>query len=318
MKVLLIGSYPPPLGGVSVFVKRYGRLLEAEGHTVETLDPEKLSRRQLYSALWARARRFDLISLHFPSLHIMLALFALGLAARTEVGEHNWRVLERWPAWQRRFYSLFIRRCREVRFVAPHLVDYYRAHGVSVPPRMRVEHPFIPPPAEEEASILAAYPPDVHQFVGGHRPLLLANAFRLVMRDGVDLYGLDLCIELIARLRDDYPRVGLLFALAEAGGDYYENATRELAARGLTGHIHFLAGQQELWPLFKKADLFVRPTLTDGYALSLAEALYFDCPSVASDASPRPAGTILFANRNLDEFERRCRAAIDGGLRVKG
>lgn len=47
--------------------------------------------------------------------------------------------------------------------------------------------------------------------------LISANTFRLVIEDGVDLYGLDLLIELIYDLRKDGINAGLLFCLPEIG-----------------------------------------------------------------------------------------------------
>lgn len=318
VKVLLIGTYPPPLGGVSVFIKRYKRQLESEGHTVDTLDPEKLTKAQTFAALLTRARRYDLISLHFPSLHIMLMLFVLGVAVRTEVGEHNWRVLENWSALERRFYAAFLRRARELLLVSPHLADYYRAHGVEIPARTRVRPPFIPPPADEEPLILETYSEDVRAFLARSRPLVVANGFRITFHEGVDLYGLDLCVELVARLKETYPRIGLLFALAEIGDhDYFQKIRARIAAQALEENFHVLTGQREIWPLFKRADLFVRPTYTDGYAISVAEALHFGCAVVASDAAERPPQVITFANRDAQDFQRKCLQALAARTAVK-
>lgn len=47
--------------------------------------------------------------------------------------------------------------------------------------------------------------------------LISANAFRLVVEDGLDLYGLDLLIDLIYDLRKDGINAGLLFCLPEIG-----------------------------------------------------------------------------------------------------
>jgi hypothetical protein len=48
----------------------------------------------------------------------------------------------------------------------------------------------------------------------------------------------------------------------------------------------------------QRADLSIRPAATDEDAISLREALYFNCPVIASDVVRRPKGTILF-NRSL-------------------
>jgi len=82
--VLLIGSYPPPLGGVSVFLKRYKRKLEAEGHTVRVLDPTKLNNPRLLLELLT-TNRYDLISLHYPSLPIMKLYRSLGVEGKTKI-----------------------------------------------------------------------------------------------------------------------------------------------------------------------------------------------------------------------------------------
>lgn len=51
-----------------------------------------------------------------------------------------------------------------------------------------------------------------------------------------------------------------------------------------------------------KSDLFVRPTNTDGYSVSIAEVIYFKVPAIASDVCARPQGTVLFKSRDIDDF----------------
>ena len=312
MKVLLIGSCPPPLGGVSVFLKRYRQKLEAEGHTVDVIDPHRLTKPALYRELLrACGRGYDLLSLNFPSFHIMMLLLLRGRAAKVEVWDHNWRVLEGWNPLRRSLYELFLRRARSLILVAPHVADYYRRHGVEPPPTTVVRHAFLPPPAAEEAAVVGTYPADVLEFARTRRPLVVANAFRLVLEGGVDLYGLDMCVRLAAALKEEYPRAGLLFALAEVGDeDYYARVRREIDARGLGENFLFMTGQRELWPLLGRADLMVRPTSADGYAVSVAEALHLGCPVVASDVSERPPGASLFAARDDEDFLTKCRAAL--------
>ncbi len=317
MKVLLIGSYPPPLGGVSVFVKRYRRLLEREGHRVELIDPTRLTNAELFRRLLAApAGGFDLISLNYPSLPVMSILLALGLASQTEVFDHNWRLLETWSAPARRLYQFFLQCSRELVVVAPHLKTYYEAHGVRLPAKVRVQHAFIPPPTAEETQILQSYPPDVREFVERRRPLVVANGFKIVFQDGIDLYGLDMCVELVAALAQNYPTMGLLFALAEIGDEeYLVRINERVAALDLRENFLLMTGQREIWPLFKRADLMVRPTAADGYAVSLAEALHFGCISIASDTVTRPAGTIIFKSRDNADFQHKCLEALAAQFR---
>ncbi len=46
--------------------------------------------------------------------------------------------------------------------------------------------------------------------------------------------------------------------------------------------------------IIARSDLFVRPTLSDGDAISVREAIAMDTPVVASDVVARPEGTLCF------------------------
>lgn len=312
MKVLLIGSYPPPLGGVSVFLKRYRIKLEAEGHLVELLDPTRLSNIRLIAEITrAKAGGFGLVSLHYPSFPLMKLLHTLGMLKETEVWDHNWRLAETWDAGQRQRYESWLRNSRALILVTPNLADYYREHEIALPIATRVESPFLPPPEAEESAILDSYTDETREFIAKSRPLLVANAFKLAFHKDVDLYGADLCVQVIAELKQQHPRIGLVFALAEIGDTgYFKKLQLKIADRAIEKHIHFLTGQKELWPLFKKADLMVRPTASDGYALSVAEAIHFGCPVVASDVTARPPEAVVFRNRDSADFLSRCQTVL--------
>lgn len=314
MKILLIGPLPPPLGGVSVYLYRHRRVLERDGHDVSVLDPTKMSRAAYFTRLLlAPFGRYDLIADHVQSIYVMLVLLVTGMAGRTEVVDWNWRQLENWAGWKRRLCGAFLRRCKGIVLSGAHLASYYEEHGVALPrEKVRGLDPFIPPPLEDEEAILATYPSEVLEFAAGRRPLIAANAFRLVFYRGVDLYGLDMCVEMVAALKESYPNVGLVFALAEVGdAGYFGEMRRRIEELGIKDNFFFLTGQRELWPLFRRADLMVRPTCSDAYGISVAEALHLGCPAVASDVCVRTPGTLTFANRDAEDFLRKCRLALD-------
>lgn len=312
MRILLIGPYPPPLGGVSVYIKRYLHQLTDEGHTADVLDWANLRRFSRYRRLFsARFKKYDELHLHVLTPGITHLILKLGLAGKTVVTIHGTTELDRWNLRKVRSYNSLVRRCRRLTLVGAHLEKHLQDKGLSLPADVQIRPAFIPPPLEEENHILGSYPQELLRFIGDHHPVLVANAFQLTIIDGIDLYGLDLCVELIYRLRMDWPGVGLVFALPAIGDDaYFRTMKRHIDELQLGEHIVFLTDQRELWPLFKKADLMVRPTNSDGYGVSIAEALHFGCPAVASDVCARPDGTILFKNRDPDDLVRRCRTLL--------
>jgi glycosyltransferase involved in cell wall biosynthesis len=309
----MIGPFPPPLGGVSVFVKRYKQKMEAAGHDVEVLDPCPLSKLRYCISLFSIPRKkYDLISINVASIYVLMIVFLIGLIDRTQVIDHNWRQLERWNFLKVRLFSHIVSRCGELILVGPHLKAYYRGHGVHLPlDRVQVQNAFIPPSLADEAEILKTYSTEVHEFVKSRSPLLIANASSITFYKGVDIYGLDMCVELVAALRRSDPNVGLLFALADISDrEYYEEINRRIDELGIREHFHFMTGQRELWPLFKQADLMVRPTCTDGYCTSVAEARVFGCAVVASDVCRRAKGTTTFANRKDEDLLLKCNEAL--------
>ena len=122
-----------------------------------------------------------------------------------------------------------------------------------------------------------------------------------------------MCIELTAKLKNIYPNLGFIFALAneKVNMEYIDKMHLRIKELNLEENFYFLTGQKELWPIFKKASLMIRPTNTDGYGVSIAEALYFGCPAIASDVCDRPEGTILFKNRNLDDLYDKTKRVLD-------
>ena len=54
----------------------------------------------------------------------------------------------------------------------------------------------------------------------------------------------------------------------------------------------------------------VRATNKDGDAITIRESLYLKVPVVASDIVKRPAGTIVFKSRNLEDLYNKIEYAL--------
>ena len=62
--------------------------------------------------------------------------------------------------------------------------------------------------------------------------------------------------------------------------------------------------------IISRCDLFVRPTLVDGDANSVREALALEIPVVASNVGNRPDGAILFRAGDADDLVAKLSAII--------
>ncbi len=93
---------------------------------------------------------------------------------------------------------------------------------------------------------------------------------------------------------------GRLFFLCSLGGRVFHNLSPEAFSTVLRG-----------------ADLFVRPTDRDGDAVSAREARWFSIPVIASDAVPRPDGTIVFRTGDARDFSAKMCGVFYGSLLAK-
>jgi glycosyltransferase involved in cell wall biosynthesis len=83
----------------------------------------------------------------------------------------------------------------------------------------------------------------------------------------------------------------------------YKSFLEERDALSLSQYFKLIMEDlEELYPVLIKSDIFVRPTNTDGNAVSIKEALWFGVPVLASDVVSRPTNTIIFKNRDIDDL----------------
>ena len=159
---------------------------------------------------------------------------------------------------------------------------------------------FIPPNENGEESSI---PQDIWGFIESHSPVITGNAYKIVFYNHIDLYGIDMCIELCAELKKEYPDVGLVFCLPDIGDyEYFNKVKQDIIDRGLDGNILFITQPCLFYLILKRCDVFVRPTSIDDYGISVAEAVYFGIPAVASDVCVRADGCIVFSSRDVGGF----------------
>ena len=313
-KVLIIGSYPPPLGGVSVHVYRLHKALK--NSQVFNLSQKQNFKGQMYMQLFKliMSSDFDAVHVHAYDVKLIVTLKILRIFKKFDIiaTSHNPRLFETDRNIKQFFYKSFLKSIDTLVVVGSHILEDYKNRKLQLPKEIIIEPAFLPPPEDEESKILETYPKSLFDFMDSHSHVVTANAFQISFYKGIDLYGLDMCIELTAKLKKDFPKVGFIFALAneKADPDYLEKMQQKIKELGIEENFYFLTGQKELWPLFKKADLMIRPTTTDGDALSIREAMYLGCPAIASDVSDRPEGTIVVKSRDLEELSIKTKEVL--------
>jgi glycosyltransferase involved in cell wall biosynthesis len=326
--VALVGPYPPPYGGVSVHVKRlHGRLvalgipsrvycqpLLATGRE-DRVFPASL-RFSWHAWLAEHGWRCPAGIVHFhDGWHWAPAAWAMLLRGKRVVMTlHNQlagSVMWEEVSWLERSVSRGLFHHPRVWWVAvSHEVRRQLIEKGVPAERISVAPAYIPPRADADASSLPAY---VREFLAARAPVLSTYAWRLIVDEqGVDVYGFDQCIELIRSLKADFPNVGLAISLPEiANVVYFRDLQARVAAAGIADNVLFVSEPlEDVHLLWQASDVFLRATNTDGDAVAVREALSLRVPVVASDASARPDGVVLFEARNLGALDRAVRQVL--------
>jgi len=334
LRVALIGPYPPPYGGISIHIQRLKEQLERHGYDCVVYElgrREKASEKNIIriknvkeGLVWLPRYFFfakeDVIHLHNPDWRMRVIMGLMGLLGRkTVISIHGESLNDSLKEgnWFRK---------QIIEFALKH-TSFVIADNESIKRlvlSLGVEHQkvdcvpgFISPTVKEEDH--KKVPQYVWDFMGSHEPVISANAFRINFYNGQDAYGIDMCIELCANLKSSYPQIGFVFCLPDIGDyDYFSKMKQRIAEKNIENNFLFITQPlDEVYPIWQESDIFVRPTVTDGDALSIREALYFKTPVVTSDACPRPKGVILFNNRDIDSLTNNVEKVLGNYIQFK-
>lgn len=302
----LIGTYPPPYGGVSVHIQALHRFLERRGDSCLVYSPGGRTSPQhggvvhvqgllgLASALLRS--RVDLFHAHGGAeiyKKLLLLVFLHRLFNRPYlVTIHSGgfvKDLKQCTALGRRWRAALLKRAGKIICVSEQIRESLVELGLPAD-----DCPVIPAFSmePEEARPL---PQRLDAFLRAHRPLLVSLGYNFAPH-----YGFDLAIGAADQLAGAHPQIGLVII----GGDLHGADHRDLLGQFTTAtlaRVHFTGDLEraQVLAVLTRCDLFLRPTLHDGDSVSVREALALGLPVIASSAARRPDGVTQFPAGDL-------------------
>lgn len=298
LDVILVGPVPPPRGGVASHVDRLALLLEEEGFRVGILNHFSQDRdRRVIAGLrrnparyWFRLRgtQGSVIHYHHSRLDTLLAT---ALARRNS--ESRWIVTFHSDVIQRSLTSRVsgiallsrwaMRRFDRIIVVSDALGEIVRAQ------------------TGRPVTVIPAYLPLRHRVtdnrdVGPVTPTAIVAASRVASRASSDRYGLNVASAIFAAASTKMADLRLEIFLNQAptgplARRYLAKVLDPLRGAGLNNRVRVSFGS-ELSPALRRGAVYLRPSRTDGDAVSVREALDAGIPVLASDVVKRPAGAI--------------------------
>ncbi len=316
LDLVLVGPVAPPLGGVSTHVERLARLLGRDGLSVGILNHFADCRNPLVigalrrnpARYWWEMRRLHASVVHYHHARwstLMAAALARGRGSGAWVITVHGHELEPYLRSRRpgvaRLTRWAMRRFDRVIAVSDAVADYV------------LELTGIRP------SVIPAYlPADVAAGGGddGDRPpTVVVSAYKVGRAPSSDLYGLDVAGAVYAAAAAAMPNLHLEIFLAQAprGADarrYLDQSLQPARRVGGAERVNVHVGEA-LAPAFRDRSVYLRPTRTDGDAVSIREAMDATVPVIASDAVPRPPGVVTVPLDAIDRWVAAISRALD-------
>ena len=320
MKVVQLGPYPPPHGGVQTNLVAIRNLLLAEGHEALAINITRNRRENADGVYYPRSAgelmrllagmRADLIHLHFGGdltrRLLALAAFCTSLPGRRTVMTFHSGGYPGSAAGQSAapgtLRGLVLRRFDGLIAVNAEIAAMFERFGARKS-RIRTILPYVVRPPDRGV----AMPERLAAFYASHAPVLLTVG--LLEPE----YDLALQVDLLGRIRERHRKAGLVIA----GSGSLEAKLREQIAAQPWGEHVLLYGDMPHEVTLRatlESEVLLRTTLYDGDSVSVREALYLGTPVIATDNGMRPPGVKLVPAQDRQRLER----AIDEVLAAPG
>ncbi|MGZ3460846.1 MAG: glycosyltransferase family 4 protein [Archangium sp.] len=318
MRVLLVGDYPPPHGGVAVHVQQLHDSLRERGVEAVVLDIGKGGRSapdvipvrtptQYGTRLAGFLREGWTVHVHTSGNNPKSWMLAATAGVRAQRAP---RVITLHSGLLPDYLAASVSRRAFARVA---LAGYSRVVAVSEAVREALSRCGVP---EEKLVVYPAFcgsqvrpgpvTREVQEARSRRKPLLA------MAHHPSPVYGRALMFRALRRIADELPGVGLAVFGPGTRSEAFLRDAHEARVEELLENLGELEHPQAL-ALLARCDVFVRPTTHDGDAISVREALALGVPCVASDVCARPHGTYTFRAGDAMDLAHQVHHALERG-----
>ncbi len=309
LNVLIAGPLPPPAGGISIHLSRLNHLLK-DDFNIDFIDESTERKASFYNIkslnLYQYFKRIictDLFFIHsgnklLKKFHILSGKL---LRKKIVITLHGYGPRRSQPF---RFIDSIIYNLADKIILVNSDIEKKLPLSKN---KCIVKHAFLPPAMSTEQDLPGYIINRIIKERQQGKIIICANASRLDTHNNQDLYGLDLCVNVIKNMNEKGIHVFLLFTVSSLtnGKERFEEAQEFILKNNLGNSMILINERLSFVKLIDNSDIVLRPTNTDGDALTIREGLYLNKSVLASDVVERPKGTLLFKNRDIADLESK-------------
>lgn len=315
MKTITIIGHYCATGGISIHIRRLSKLL-VNNFKVKFIDESRLEdsdgkifnlRNKEFFTYLKIIKKSDIIHVHssVPVLRFFHVLIGRFFFKKIFLTIHSLSTVKTWYGFYFLRFTSFL--SDEIIVVSEELKLKLKLRRCHVIPA------FIPPIIEDELNLPQELLMLIKNQKNAGKKLIVSNAYRLNFHNNHDLYGLDLIVDVAQKAKDSDFNIFLIFVITslEINYDIFLQYRERIKKNHLESHIFIYTKPISFIKLILESDLVIRATNTDGDAITIREAIYFNTPIIASDVVNRPKNTILFKNRDSCDLFNKIKQSIN-------
>ena len=295
-RLAIFGPYPPPLGGISVHVKRMEPYLIKNKIGYKIFNHGSVSnefvvptnKKMFWYIKLFFEKNFTLFHFHqFFYFHFFYYLiFSWVRKDKILVTIHSERILG-YGLIKKRIAVFLLSKTRNISLisVSKNLNDYFKNNGI--------KSIFLPAYVPPQTSLKSKIDSESYS---GH--LFLFSVWKFDKKLANEVYNVPLIFEFLSKHKKDFTMLFMIGSKSNSDLKYLEVL---LSKYGIHNNIKVLFNEN-LVDYIHNCKFLVRPNLHDGFGVSIQEALDLGVPAIASDVCQRPKGAILF-NNSLEDLE---------------
>lgn len=295
-RLAIFGPYPPPLGGISVHIMRLETFLEAEGifyriynhGEVESNSVIATRKKVIWYLKMFFVEPYQIFHFHqFFYFHfIYYCFFSLFRNEKIVVTIHSERLLE-YSSLKKKIALFFLSKTSRLSLisVSKNLNEFLLKNGVN-------------------SKFLPAYIPPQGTFnkaVNCDKDLFLFSVWKFNKKLADEIYNVPLAFEFLSKHKSEFSMLFMIGNKKDSDLVYLD----ELISEYNIGENIILVFDENLIDYVHNCIFLLRANISDGYGVSIQEAMDLGVPAIASDVCERPKGAILFKSNDLKDLTEK-------------
>ncbi len=296
-KLAIYGPYPPPIGGVSVHIKRMVPYLDEANidYTIfnfgfkNTKNVVATKKSIFWYPKIFLSKKYELFHFHqiFFFEYFFYFLFSFVYGRKIILSIHAERVLF-YSSIKKKIVLFLLKNTQKLQVVSvsKNLDDFFISKNIN-----SVFLPAYVPPSSISCEIIEK----------DNRTYFLFSVWKLTKKLSEETYNIPLAFQFLKNHKDKFKMILMIGSEGISDLDYLRKLINEYSIENDVEIIF----DKNLVDYLQNGSFLLKTNKVDGYGVALQEAMDLGIPAIATDVCIRPKGTVLFKDNDINDLTNK-------------